>query len=181
MPRFVALLRGVNVGKGNRLPMAEFKALLQQLEYTDVSTLLNSGNAVFSSTGKSSAKHAASIARALEKRLALRVATVVKSAVELSAIVAANPISVPDSDHSKFFVAFAQEPAALQGLQELQPIAQPPERLAIGEQAAYLHCANGVLESKVGAAMLGKLGKSLTTRNWATVLKLHTLCSASAA
>lgn len=104
MPRFVALLRGVNVGKGNRLPMAELKALLQQLEYTDVSTLLNSGNAVFSSTGKSSAKHAASIASALEKRLALRVATVVKSAAELSAIVAANPISVPDFDHSKFLL-----------------------------------------------------------------------------
>ena len=49
MPQFVALLRGVNVGKGNRLPMVELKALLQRLDYTDVSTLLNSGNAVFTS------------------------------------------------------------------------------------------------------------------------------------
>ena len=181
MPRFVALLRGVNVGKGNRLPMAAFKAVLQRLDYTDVSTLLNSGNAVFSSTGRSSGKHAASIKSALEQTLDLRVAAVVKSAEELSAIVAANPITVPDSDHSKFFVAFAQEPSALQDLQELQPLALPPERLVVGDLAAYLHCAHGVLESKVGAAMSGKLGKLLTTRNWATVLKLHALCRASAA
>lgn len=43
MPRFVALLRGVNVGNGNRLPVADFKVLLESLGYEDVHTLLNSG------------------------------------------------------------------------------------------------------------------------------------------
>ena len=45
MPTFVALLRGVNVGKAKRVPMAEFRALLLALGYTRVATLLNSGNA----------------------------------------------------------------------------------------------------------------------------------------
>jgi uncharacterized protein (DUF1697 family) len=49
MPRFVVLLRGVNVGKGNRVAMVEFKESLEGLGYTDVKTLLNSGNAVFAS------------------------------------------------------------------------------------------------------------------------------------
>jgi uncharacterized protein (DUF1697 family) len=49
---------------------------------------------------------------------------------------------------------------------------RPPERFHIGSHAAYLHCASGILESKVGSALLGKVGREVTTRNWATVLKL---------
>lgn len=52
MPRFVALLRGVNVGKGKRVPMAELRKVLTALDYRDVQTLLNSGNAVFESGGR---------------------------------------------------------------------------------------------------------------------------------
>ena len=52
---------------------------------------------------------------------------------------------------------------------------QPHERFHIGSHAAYLHCAGGILESKAGSALLGKLGREVTTRNWATVLKLKAL------
>ncbi len=51
----------------------------------------------------------------------------------------------------------------------------PPEQFAVGKNAAYLLCAAGILESKAGEALLGKAGKSATTRNWATVLKLRAL------
>lgn len=175
MPRFVVLLRGVNVGKGNRVPMADFKGLLEGLGYADVTTLLNSGNAVFTSAGRSAPKHAASIAEALARQLGVTCSTIVKSGAELAAIVAANPLDVPPADHSRFLVAFAQEARTLQPLEALAPLAQPPERFVVGAQAAYLHCASGILESQLGAAMLGKVGRSVTTRNWATVLKLAAL------
>lgn len=68
MPQFVALLRGVNVGKGNRVPMAEFRLMLEQIGYTEVKTLLNSGNAVFTSSGRSGKKHAQVIAASLHSR-----------------------------------------------------------------------------------------------------------------
>jgi uncharacterized protein (DUF1697 family) len=51
----------------------------------------------------------------------------------------------------------------------------PPEQFHVGRHAAYLHCAGGILESKAGSALLGKLGREVTTRNWATVLKLKAL------
>lgn len=70
---------------------------------------------------------------------------------------------------------FVQAPDALPNLAAISPLIEPPEQFAIGSQAAYLLCANGILESKAGAALLGKVGKSATTRNWATVLKLHAL------
>jgi uncharacterized protein (DUF1697 family) len=181
MPRFVALLRGVNVGKANRLAMADFKGLLLGLGYSDVATLLNSGNAVFTSPGGSALNHADIIAGALAESLGLKVSVVVKSCDEWAAAVAGNPIAVPDADHSKFLVAFANGPAALQALGALQALILPPERLVVGREAAYLYCANGILDSQAGTALLGKVGRSVTTRNWATTLKLLSLCGDPAA
>jgi uncharacterized protein (DUF1697 family) len=61
----------------------------------------------------------------------------------------------------------------------LVPLAKAPERLIVTEHAAYLYCPDGILQSKVGEAMLGKAGKGVTTRNWATVLKIHALLGAA--
>ena len=63
MPAFIALLRGVNVGGAKRVPMADWRALLAELGYTRVATLLNSGNAVFHATGGASASAAAPVGR----------------------------------------------------------------------------------------------------------------------
>jgi len=179
MPRFVALLRGVNVGKAKRVPMADFRALLAGLGYEDVSTLLNSGNAVFSATGTSTSKHAAGIAAAIAARLSVEVAVVVKSARELAAIVGENSLAEPSIDASRLLVAFAPDAQALAGLAALRSLVRPPEQVLIGPHAAYLHCPGGLLESRAGEALLGRLGQSVTTRNWATTLKLHALVDPS--
>jgi uncharacterized protein (DUF1697 family) len=173
MPRFVVLLRGVNVGKGNRVPMADLKALLEGLGYTSVGTLLNSGNAVFTSTSTAHPKHAAAIAAELQKKLNVTTPVIIKSAVDLAEIIKSCPITPPATDHSKFLVAFAAEESELHALKPLQDLAQAPERFEVTEVAAFLHCPAGVLQSRVGKALLGNAGKRVTLRNWATVIKLH--------
>ncbi len=180
MPKYVALLRGVNVGKGKRVPMAELRTLLAQLGYTGVVTLLNSGNAVFDAPRGAPAKLATTIAAAILDRLGVEVPVIVKSADEIDAIVSANKLKVKDEHHSRFLVAFVQDDKAAKSLAVLEPLVVPPEKLVIGKHAAYLYCANGILESKAGAALVGKAGKSATSRNWATVLKLHALASGQA-
>lgn len=175
MPRFVVLLRGVNVGKGNRVPMVEFRALLEAQGFTDVQTLLNSGNAVFYSTGRSATTHAKAISAALQERLDLTVNVVVKSSSDFLAAVAENTLAPAADQYSRFLVAFAQEQTAIDALAALRPSVRAPERLLIGKQAAYLHCARGILESEVASALLGKAGRAVTTRNWATTLKLARL------
>ncbi len=172
MPQFVVLLRGVNVGKGNRVPMAAFRMLLESQGFSEVRTLLNSGNGVFRCAARSAANHAKAIGARLQDRLGVSVLVVVKSSAEFLTAVAENPFLLPEKDHSRLLVAFAQNEAAIQALSVLLPMLQPPERLHIGSHAAYLHCAGGILESKAGSALLGKLGREATTRNWATVLKL---------
>ena len=181
MPRFVVLLRGVNVGKGNRVPMAEFRATLEELGHSAVRTLLNSGNAVITSTSRSPHRLADGIAAALRDRFGVATPVMVKSATEFAAIVSHNPIEPPEPNHSKFLVAFAMDPAKLQELAALQSLVRADERFVITEHAAYLSCAGGLLESEVGEAILGKAGRSVTTRNWGTVLKLSALLGEGAA
>ncbi len=181
MPTFVALLRGVNVGGAKRVPMAELRALLSDLGYTGVATLLNSGNAVFRAARGTPEKHATAIAAAISSRLGVDAPVIVKSARELAAIVAENPIETAADLHSRLLVAFVQDARALSSLAAIEALVVPPERHAAGKHAAYLLCAAGILESKAGAALLGKAGRSATTRNWATVLKLHALANESGA
>lgn len=175
MPTFIALLRGVNVGGAQRVPMAQWRELLAALGHTDVTTVLNSGNAVFRAGGGTPARHAADIAAALRERLGVDVPVIVKSARDLAAIAAENPFAAAAPDHSRLLVAFAPDAPALATLAAVGALVVAPEQFHLGRHAAYLHCAGGILESRAGAALLGKPGRAATTRNWATVLKLHAL------
>ena len=177
MPEFVALLRGVNIGKAGLVPTAELRTLMSRLGYTDVVTLLDSGNAVFGAATGTPSSHAAKIAAAILSRLKIEVPVIVKSAGELAAIVTENKIQPEAADHSRFLVAFVQNPKPLADLATIQSLVKPPERFVVGRHAAYLFCANGILESKAGEALLGKAGRSATSRNWATVLKLNALAT----
>lgn len=177
MPRFIVLLRGVNVGKGHRVPMAGFKRLLERLGYSEVRTLLNSGNAVFASSRRSTKRHAQAIAAAVQAEFGVTTLVVVKSAVQLSAIVRGNPMTPAPTDRSRFLVAVGNDVGALKTLEPLLPLAQGNERLVITPAAAYLHCPGGLLECDVGKAILGRAGKAVTSRNWATLLKLESLAS----
>lgn len=175
MTTFIALLRGINVGKAHRVPMAELRALLTGLGYAGVATLLNSGNAVFQAAGGTPVEHAEAIARALAGRMQLDVPVIVVTAQELAAIVAACPLDAESADPSRLLVAFAQDACALAALEALRPLLAPTEQFGISPQAAYLHCAGGILESRAGKALLGRAGREVTTRNWATVRKLQAL------
>jgi len=172
---YIALLRGINVGKAKRIAMADLRALLEGLGHTDVATLLNSGNVVFRSGKKTAAKIAAEISAAIATQLGIDVPVIVKSAKDLAAIIDGNALVDAAADPSRLLVAFVQEADALPALSAIAPRVVPPEEFLIGREAAYLHCANGILESKAGEALVGKAGKAATTRNWATVLKLQAL------
>lgn len=91
------------------------------------------------------------------------------------AALAQNPLDIDAGEHAKCLLVLAQEPATLVELEPLRSRLQAPERMVIGRHAAYLHCANGILECKVATALLGRAGRAVTTRNWATALKLAQL------
>lgn len=177
--KFAALLRGVNVGGANKVPMAAFRTMLEDLGYTGVVTLLNSGNAVFESSGRSTAAHAKKIGEALATRLDVAVPVIVKSTREIEEVIADCRLEVDVADHSKLLVAFTADVKDLAGLSPTISILAPLERAQLGDHALYLFLGDGIRNSKAAAALLGKAGRLATTRNWATVLKLEELVVAN--
>ena len=174
MTTYIALLRGINVGKAKRIAMADLRALLEDLGYTDVGTLLNSGNVVFKAGKGVPKKLAADISAAIATHLGIEVPVIVVSAKELALIVRENPFASAD-DPSRLLVAFVAEVGTLSAMSAIEPHVVAPEQFHVGTHAAYLHCASGILESKAAEALLGKAGKAANTRNWATVQKLRAL------
>lgn len=173
--RCVVLLRGVNVGRAKRVPMAAFRTLLQELGFASVRTLLNSGNAVVDAASADVDAHADAIAAGLRERLGVDAPVVVKTAAAWARVVAGNPMPPPPEEHARFLVAVGRTPADVRSLAALEPLVRAPDRLVLGDDAAYLHCPDGLLASPLASGALGKAGRGVTTRNWATVLKLHAL------
>ena len=113
MTRFVALFHGINVGKAKRMTMADLRALLESLGYTQVQTLLNSGNAVFESAIESGEKHAHGIRDAVAKTLGVDALVIVKSAREIAAVVAGNKLAATATDPSRLLASCTKDAARL--------------------------------------------------------------------
>ncbi len=169
MPRFVALLRGINVGRAKRLAMADLRALLADAGYTEVRTLLNSGNAVVTGPDDSPATHAARIEHAITERTGLAVRVVVLTADGLRTIFDANPFAEVATDGSRLIAhVHAELPIARAGI---DPLAADPERARLIGQVVYQWCPDGVL----AAPPVGFPDMLVTTRNWNTITKLTSL------
>ena len=175
MPRYVALFKGINVGKAKRIAMEDLRALLGKLGYTDVQTLLNSGNAVFTAAAEPAVKLAERIRQAVLKKTGVDALVIVKSAKDMAAIVAGNELGKVATDPSRLLVAITNDNKALKSVEALAGAAWGDERIHVGKHAAYLWCANGILESKALEALLKGLKGTGTTRNWATLNKIHAL------
>jgi uncharacterized protein (DUF1697 family) len=179
MPRYVALFRGINVGKAKRIAMGDLRTLLDKLGYADVATLLNSGNAVFTGNAEPAATHALRIREAVRRKLGVDALVIVKSARDVAAIIAGNAIGKHATDDSKLLVAVTNDARGLAKVRALTRATWGAEKLHVGRHAAYVWCADGILESKAAVALLKGLEDTGTTRNWATLNKIHALLGAA--
>lgn len=173
--RYVALFRGINVGKAKRIAMADLRVLLAKLGYTDVKTLLNSGNAVFTGEAAPAGTIAARIRAAVAQKLGVDAMVIVKSAKEMAGVLAGNELGNIASDHSRLLVALTGDARALATLRPLAGLDWNSEKVHLGKHAAYVWCADGILESRALEALLKALRGVGTTRNWATITKIHAL------
>ena len=174
MSTHIALFRGINVGKAKRIAMAELKALFEDLGYTDVRTLLNSGNVVFDAGRGTPASHAKRIATAVEDRIGVSTNTLVLPARTLEAAIVGNPFGECADDPSRLLVGFYldDDRAPFEAL----ATTHPGETFAVGADACYVWCPDGILDSPVAAALGGaQFRDRVTARNWATVLKLQAM------
>jgi uncharacterized protein (DUF1697 family) len=176
MARYVALLRGINVGRNKRLAMADLRDLLAGLGYTDVATHLNSGNAVFTHRATKPEKLAAQIEKAITDTAGMNVRCLVRSSDELRAVIDAHPLTAKATDGSKMMALFLSEAPDATLLAEFDPVNLDPDNVRIGDRVIYQWCANGILESPpVGGFVEKYLRVTVTGRNWNTITKLSAL------
>ena len=178
MKRHIALLRGINVGKAKRVAMADLRALMEGLGYAGVRTLLNSGNAVFDAQGGTPAFHAKRLRAAILENTGVDCEVVVKTAADLAAAIAEHPLRRHAEDDARMLVMFMQDASDLALLKVLEDGDWAPEAFAVGAHAAWLWCANGIIESRLQKAATKVLGARCTARNWATVEKLQAMALA---
>ena len=172
MTTYAVLLRGINLGKVNRLSMADLRAVLERAGCTDVHTYLQSGNGVVSWSGS-----AAELEHAVAAELAahgLPVPVLVRSAAEIDEVVARNPWPGEELDLKLFHVGFLFDQPDPAVVAAVDAEALLPERFAVVGREAYLFYAGGVQRSRLDRI---RLGVQLTARNWRTVLALQELAS----
>ena len=119
MPRYVALFKGINVGKAKRIAMDDLRVLLGKLGFTDVQTLLNSGNAVFTAAAESALKLAEQIRQAVHTGTGVDALVIVKSSKDLAAIVAGNELGKVATDPSRLLVAITNDNKSLKPVESL--------------------------------------------------------------
>jgi uncharacterized protein (DUF1697 family) len=171
----VALLRGINVGRAKRIAMADLRALVEGLGYGDVRTLLNSGNVVFTVPTAAKGDAASRIEKAIEAQLGVSSRVTVITAAELAAIVDENPLLEIADNPSRLLIAVLNDKLDRTRLEPLLKQDWAPDALAVGQRVAYMWCAGGLLESRLADTVGRMLRDAATTRNWATILKLHAL------
>lgn len=179
MPRFVVLLRGINVGRAKRLAMADLRALLTDQGYAGVRTVLQSGNAVVDGPADAPEEHAARVAAAIRARLGLDVVCIVLTAGHLRAVAAAHPFADVAVDGSRMMVHVLSADPDPVLLAAHDPVALDPRHVRLGDRVIYQWCPDGLLAAPaVGPFVEKRLGVAVTARNWNTVGRLDGLVSA---
>ncbi len=166
----VALLRGINVGGKNKLPMAELVELFEKAGAGNVRTYIQSGNVVFTATAAAAKGVGAAVAGLIEKRYGFRVPVVVRTARELEAVLAGNPFLRQGADVAALHVAFLADRPDARRVAALDANRSPGDAFAVAGREIYLHLPHGVARSKLTNDYFDRaLGTVSTVRNWRTV------------
>ena len=176
--KYVALLRGVNVGGTNKVKMDELRRLFADLGHTEVGTYLQSGNVVFADDthGDDRTGLAAGIEKAIADRLGLTVTVLLRTRPELEKVLAANPYLDRETDPAKLPVTFLAEAPDPERAAALSIPAGETGVFTLVGREVYLHTPDGYGRTKLNNAFLErKLGVAATTRNWKSVGALHEL------
>jgi uncharacterized protein (DUF1697 family) len=169
MTRYVALLRGINVGGHNKVPMAALRTICESVGGTDVATYIQSGNVVLSSS-LTAAQLGTTLESAIAAELGVAPAVTIRTAAQMAAVVAGNPF--PDADPGHLHVFFLTRAPSEKDLGGLEGLEHPPEELSVLGTEVYFRLPDGLGRSKLVELYGRRVKVPGTMRNWRTVNKL---------
>jgi uncharacterized protein (DUF1697 family) len=172
---WIALLRGINLGGRNRLPMKDLVVALSAAGCTDVRTYIQSGNVVFRAR-PAVARRVPGVVAELTARLGFHAAVMTRTADALRDVARSNPFLRAGAAPEGLHVAFLADAPSAARVAALDPSRSPPDAFEVRGREIYLHCPNGFGRTKLGTDYFdAKLATTSTVRNWRTVLTLLAL------
>ncbi|MEQ1643868.1 MAG: DUF1697 domain-containing protein [Pyrinomonadaceae bacterium] len=185
MHRYIALLRGINVGGNTMIKMTELKAAFEECGFENVVTYINSGNIAFDllqkparskGTREVESAIAETIEQAIEKNFDKQIPAMIREQAAIADIIANNPFAGKFESHKEMHVLFLREEMPAEKLEQLLAAAPDGEGYAVIGRELYCHLPKGVIDSLLGKSFIEKkLKLAVTGRNWRTTGKLATL------
>ena len=174
----VALLRGINIGGKNRLPMKDLAAMFSDAGCDDVRTYIQSGNVLFRAEPTLQEEIPSLVSASILSRFGYRIPVATRTARELQAIVQANPLLERSSEPDKLHVAFLSEIPDPAKVEALDANRSTPDEFAVLGREIYLYCPNGLARTRLTNNYFDStLSTTSTMRNWKTTLKLLDMVS----
>jgi len=172
MPTYAALLRGINLGSHNKVPMPALRTLVEGLGYEEVATYIQSGNVILT-TKDSASRVEGALHTAIKKKFGFDVAVVVRTRPQLKKIVDGNPFVKKAKDAGHLHVVFLVAKPKADKVKALTSADWGDDEVAVKGAEAYLHLPNGYGRAKLNNMLVEKkLGVTGTARNWRTTMKL---------
>jgi uncharacterized protein (DUF1697 family) len=169
----VALMRGINVGGKNKLPMKDLAALFVEAGCQGVRTFIQSGNVVFTAEPGLASQIPALIAGQIEKRHGLRTPVVLRTLKQMGNVLGDNPFLKDGSPEETLHVMFLADVPDKRKIKDLDQGRSPPDSFIVKGSEIYLRLPNGAAKTKLTNAYFdSKLATVSTGRNWRTVTKL---------
>jgi uncharacterized protein (DUF1697 family) len=170
---YLALLRGVNVGGKNKLPMKDLVDICIEAGCKNVRTFIQSGNVIFSASPRSRARLPGKIAALIAERFGYRTPVILRTLEQLTAVVANNPFLEQGGSEDALYVMFLADFPHSEVVAGLDPERSPGDAFLVRGQEIFLKLSNGAADSKLTNIYFDKkLGTISTARNWRTVTKL---------
>jgi len=178
MKTYIALIRGINLGGKNILPMKELVAILEGLGARSIKTYIQSGNAVFTSREKDPSRLAGRLAAEIKRRRGFEPKVLLLELEELEHAMQRNPFPEAEANPQALHAGFLVSAPANPNLKALEGLKKASERFQLSGSVFYLHAPEGVGRSKLAANAEKLIGVSMTDRNWRTVCTLYEMAKA---
>lgn len=172
MNTYILLLRGINVGGRNTLPMKKLVALLESLDCHKIITYIQSGNAVLQSN-KTATALTNQISKEIKHRFDFKARALIISLQEFEQAITANPFPAAEAESKTLHLGFLEQVPTQPQLDKMASLATDNECFQLVGKLFYLHAPNGIGRSKLATKCEEVLGVTMTSRNWLTVVKLN--------
>jgi uncharacterized protein (DUF1697 family) len=174
MTAVIAMLRGVNLARHNRIKMEELRALCTSLKLRDPQTYVQSGNVIFSTREPNLVRLSKRIEKAIEEKCGFRTDVIVRTAAEMRDVIARNPFAKRNAiEPGKFLVLFLRDEPGPEVQAKARNIKADPEQLRLHGREVYIYFPNGMGRSKLSTVAIERaLETPGTGRNWNSVTKM---------